>query len=664
MSQISTTPSTEYDPEAHVVQGNPAAGGNTRPLKFTAAGLWAWLRSAAFGTTATTACVGNDSRLSDSRDPTAHEHPQSDVTGLTAALAAKADLVAGKIPAGQLPSYVDDVLEVADATALPDAGESGKIWITLDTGHSWRWTGSAWLDLDATSDQRTTDLEADILLKASSTALATEASVRLAADLNQGNSRSLVRGRIYTGGYSYFPASTARAGWLNYGAATMHRVLAAGTGTGTLAEMGPLKIECADPDTEVDNTRLQVSLTLDTGTLVLRTTERVIRMVSWIQPGVSVAAPVAGNLSATSVTVWIDGVELTVENGGLEVVSTSYTGAPVAGTGAWTLCADSAGANTLTCRVASDGWHALNYPLTSAQWTDWLATGRLPYEGAGIMQSMLNRGFEIAGSGGADAFSSWGETAMGTSTITQDTSDYSPNGGVASLKMDYPSGEFASLGQGSIFTIGKTYEIHLDAKSSTGSQSLFVGGSSSITYATVTPSTTWGTHSFSFVAITTDLLLKRSGSNGTLWVDNIVISQGDILAGLDLSAQPVCSRVAAGDVLMDSASGVALAPYHRPERMTLASQLPMSADGYLLGDQTVVPDGYSVAAIEFEDVTSSATVTVRWASSSGTVLWTGSVTAGADYRIITLSTPKAAKTTTQKVYISGLRGSAKLLLDR
>ena len=32
-----------------------------------------------------------DSRLSDARTPTAHSHPQSDVTGLTAALAAKQD---------------------------------------------------------------------------------------------------------------------------------------------------------------------------------------------------------------------------------------------------------------------------------------------------------------------------------------------------------------------------------------------------------------------------------------------------------------------------------------------------------------------------------------------------------------------------------------------
>lgn len=42
-----------------------------------------------YGVAADTACVGNDARLSDARTPTAHTHPESDVTGLVADLAAK-----------------------------------------------------------------------------------------------------------------------------------------------------------------------------------------------------------------------------------------------------------------------------------------------------------------------------------------------------------------------------------------------------------------------------------------------------------------------------------------------------------------------------------------------------------------------------------------------
>jgi hypothetical protein len=77
---------------------------------------------------------------------------QSNVSGLTAALAAKADLVGGLVPANQLPSYVDDVVEAANQAALPVTGETGKIYVTLDTLKTYRWSGSAYVELtDATA---------------------------------------------------------------------------------------------------------------------------------------------------------------------------------------------------------------------------------------------------------------------------------------------------------------------------------------------------------------------------------------------------------------------------------------------------------------------------------------------------------------------------------
>jgi len=76
-----------------------------------------------------------------------HTHPQSDVTGLTAALAAKADLVGGLVPANQLPSFVDDVLEFANLAAFPGTGESGKIYVALDTSRTYRWGGSTYAEL-------------------------------------------------------------------------------------------------------------------------------------------------------------------------------------------------------------------------------------------------------------------------------------------------------------------------------------------------------------------------------------------------------------------------------------------------------------------------------------------------------------------------------------
>lgn len=53
----------------------------------------------------------------------------------------------GKIPPTQLPSYVDDVIEVADFAALPATGESGKIYVTLATNNAYRWGGSTYTQI-------------------------------------------------------------------------------------------------------------------------------------------------------------------------------------------------------------------------------------------------------------------------------------------------------------------------------------------------------------------------------------------------------------------------------------------------------------------------------------------------------------------------------------
>jgi len=75
----------------------------------------------------------------------------SNQTDLQAVLNAKADLVDGKVPSSQLPSYVDDVVEVANYAALPVTGEVGKIYITLDTNFIYRWSGSTYIEIKDSS---------------------------------------------------------------------------------------------------------------------------------------------------------------------------------------------------------------------------------------------------------------------------------------------------------------------------------------------------------------------------------------------------------------------------------------------------------------------------------------------------------------------------------
>lgn len=53
----------------------------------------------------------------------------------------------GKVPSSQLPSYVDDVIEVSDYASLPSTGETGKIYVTLDDNKTYRWSGSAYVEI-------------------------------------------------------------------------------------------------------------------------------------------------------------------------------------------------------------------------------------------------------------------------------------------------------------------------------------------------------------------------------------------------------------------------------------------------------------------------------------------------------------------------------------
>ena len=65
--------------------------------------------------------------------------------GGTFNLNTKADLEGGKVPATQLPSFVDDVLEFANLASFPATGESGKIYIAIDTNLTYRWGGSSYV---------------------------------------------------------------------------------------------------------------------------------------------------------------------------------------------------------------------------------------------------------------------------------------------------------------------------------------------------------------------------------------------------------------------------------------------------------------------------------------------------------------------------------------
>lgn len=55
----------------------------------------------------------------------------------------------GHIPSSVLPSYVDDVVEVSNYSNLPEAGETGKIYVTLDNNKTYRWGGTNYVEISA-----------------------------------------------------------------------------------------------------------------------------------------------------------------------------------------------------------------------------------------------------------------------------------------------------------------------------------------------------------------------------------------------------------------------------------------------------------------------------------------------------------------------------------
>lgn len=69
--------------------------------------------------------------------------PDSKITGISASK------ITGTIPAGNLPSYVDDVLEYDSKSVFPEEGEAGKIYIDKATNKTYRWGGSSYAEISA-----------------------------------------------------------------------------------------------------------------------------------------------------------------------------------------------------------------------------------------------------------------------------------------------------------------------------------------------------------------------------------------------------------------------------------------------------------------------------------------------------------------------------------
>lgn len=97
----------------------------------------------------------------DGKADSVHTHDAADVVSGTLAVdripsipdskieSVSASKLVGTIPTGNLPSYVDDVIEADDYDALPPTGEAGKIYVDKETNKTYRWGGSAYVEISA-----------------------------------------------------------------------------------------------------------------------------------------------------------------------------------------------------------------------------------------------------------------------------------------------------------------------------------------------------------------------------------------------------------------------------------------------------------------------------------------------------------------------------------
>ena len=109
------------------------------------------------------------------------------LTAVDNAVTNKADLVDGKVAAGQLPSFVDDVIEVETFLDLPVTGEKGKIYVVLDDDMTYRWGGSTYVVISA-SPGSTDDVPEGALNK-----YFTEARARAAQNIATDSQLGLVK---------------------------------------------------------------------------------------------------------------------------------------------------------------------------------------------------------------------------------------------------------------------------------------------------------------------------------------------------------------------------------------------------------------------------------------------------------------------------------------
>lgn len=245
----------------------------------------------------------------------------------------------GKVASAQLPSFVDDVLEYANQAALPATGESGVIYVALDTNKVYRWSGSAYVEISpspGTTDSLTegstnlyfTNARARGAVSATgsvsydnSTGVISLGTVGVA---NGGTGATTLTGVLKGNGTSAFTAATAGTDYVAPGGAA-GAITATGfkeTKTAPSISSGTLTLDCSAGNVfavslNANITTLSFSNVPSTGTAygltLALTADGTARTVTW---GSAVKWPGGTAPTLTSTNGKVDNVVLYTHDGG------------------------------------------------------------------------------------------------------------------------------------------------------------------------------------------------------------------------------------------------------------------------------------------------------------------------------------------------------------
>jgi hypothetical protein len=172
---------------------------------------------------------------------------------------------ASKISSTYLPSYVDDVLEYANYAALPATGETGKIYVALDTNKTYRWSGSAYVYItsgavDSVAGKTgvvtltSTDVGLGNVTNTSDANKPISTSTQTALDLKAPLASPTFTGTTTATNLAYTGTLTGSTGILNIGSGQVYKDASGKVGIGTSSPSSVLNVKSSAPIFRLETT--------------------------------------------------------------------------------------------------------------------------------------------------------------------------------------------------------------------------------------------------------------------------------------------------------------------------------------------------------------------------------------------------------------------------